>query len=115
MIHEHNKLFSSRNLSHCTYHRGQVASKLKRFGIEQPITDFFFWVIEEIPRESQTAGGGTDRRRQGWHAQSSARACLRRLTNSGYLGKDTERDTIHRLPTVLPAARSTRTSGSLSG
>ena len=37
---------------HSTYHRGQVASKLKRFGIEQPITDFFFWVIEQIPQEA---------------------------------------------------------------
>ena len=30
-------------VNHSTYHRGQVASKLKRFGIEQPVTDFFFW------------------------------------------------------------------------
>jgi uncharacterized damage-inducible protein DinB len=37
-------------VNHSTYHRGQVASKLKRFGIEQPITDFFFWVIEQIPQ-----------------------------------------------------------------
>jgi uncharacterized damage-inducible protein DinB len=37
---------------HSTYHRGQVASKLKRFGIEQPNTDFFFWAIEQIPREA---------------------------------------------------------------
>ena len=27
-------------VNHSTYHRGQVASKLKRFGIEQQITDF---------------------------------------------------------------------------
>jgi uncharacterized damage-inducible protein DinB len=39
-------------VNHSTYHRGQVASKLKRFGIEQPITDFFFWVIEQIPQEA---------------------------------------------------------------
>ena len=38
-------------VNHSTYHRGQVASKLKRFGIEQPNTDFFFWVIEQIPQE----------------------------------------------------------------
>ena len=38
-------------VNHSTYHRGQVASKLKRFGIEQPITDFFWWVIEQIPQE----------------------------------------------------------------
>src|SRR5688572_21844713 len=35
-------------VNHSTYHRGQVAAKLKRFGIEQPNTDFFFWVIEQI-------------------------------------------------------------------
>jgi hypothetical protein len=28
------------------------AAKLKRFGIEQPATDFFFWVIEQIPQEA---------------------------------------------------------------
>jgi uncharacterized damage-inducible protein DinB len=39
-------------VNHSTYHRGQVASKLKRFGIEQPVTDFFFWVIEQIPQET---------------------------------------------------------------
>ena len=37
---------------HSTYHRGQVASKLKRFGIEQQITDFFWWMIEQIPQEA---------------------------------------------------------------
>jgi len=39
-------------VNHSTYHRGQVASKLKRFGIEQACTDFFFWVIEQIPQEA---------------------------------------------------------------
>ena len=38
-------------VNHSTYHRGQVASKLKRFGVEQPTTDFFFWVMEQIPQE----------------------------------------------------------------
>jgi uncharacterized damage-inducible protein DinB len=38
-------------VNHSTYHRGQVASKLKRFGVEQPTTDFFFWVVEQIPQE----------------------------------------------------------------
>jgi uncharacterized damage-inducible protein DinB len=38
-------------VNHSTYHRGQVAAKLKRFGIEQPATDFFFWVIEQIPQQ----------------------------------------------------------------
>jgi uncharacterized damage-inducible protein DinB len=37
---------------HSSYHRGQVASKLKRFGIEQQITDFFWWVIEQVPQET---------------------------------------------------------------
>jgi len=39
-------------VNHATYHRGQVASKLKRFGIEQSITDFFFWAIEQVPQET---------------------------------------------------------------
>ncbi len=38
-------------VNHSTYHRGQVASKLKRLGIEQPNTDFFWWVIEQIPQD----------------------------------------------------------------
>jgi len=38
-------------VNHATYHRGQLASKLKRFGIEQPNTDFFFWAIEQVPQE----------------------------------------------------------------
>jgi uncharacterized damage-inducible protein DinB len=37
-------------VNHTTYHRGQVASKLKRFGIQQPETDFIWWVIEQIPQ-----------------------------------------------------------------
>jgi uncharacterized damage-inducible protein DinB len=39
-------------VNHSSYHRGQVASKLKRFGIEQPITDFFWWVIEQVSQEA---------------------------------------------------------------
>ena len=38
-------------VNHSTYHRGQVASKLKRLGIEPPNTDFFFWAIEQFPQE----------------------------------------------------------------
>ena len=38
-------------VNHSSYHRGQVASKLKRFGIEQPATDFIFWVFEQTPQE----------------------------------------------------------------
>src|SRR6516164_9087054 len=39
-------------VNHSTYHRGQVASKLKRLGIEPLNTDFFFWMIEQIPQEA---------------------------------------------------------------
>ena len=39
-------------VNHSTYHRGQIASKLKRFGIDQEITDFFWWVIEQVPQEA---------------------------------------------------------------
>lgn len=38
-------------VNHSSYHRGQVASKLKRFGVEQSITDFFWWMMEQIPQE----------------------------------------------------------------
>ena len=38
-------------VNHSSYHRGQVASKLKRFGIEQSITDFFWWMIEQVPQQ----------------------------------------------------------------
>ena len=36
-------------VNHTTYHRGQVASKLKRFGIQQPETDLVYWVFEQVP------------------------------------------------------------------
>jgi uncharacterized damage-inducible protein DinB len=39
-------------VNHSSYHRGQVASKLKRFGIEQQITDLFWWAIEQVPQEA---------------------------------------------------------------
>jgi uncharacterized damage-inducible protein DinB len=39
-------------VNHSTYHRGQVASKLKRFGIEQPATDFVLWVMEQVPQQA---------------------------------------------------------------
>jgi uncharacterized damage-inducible protein DinB len=35
-------------VNHATYHRGQVASKLKRLGVEPPATDFIFWVREQM-------------------------------------------------------------------
>ena len=37
-------------VSHSTYHRGQVASKLKRLGVQQPETDFVYWVFEQSPQ-----------------------------------------------------------------
>jgi uncharacterized damage-inducible protein DinB len=37
-------------VNHTTYHRGQVASKLKRFGIQQAETDLVFWAFEQIPQ-----------------------------------------------------------------
>ncbi len=37
-------------VNHSTYHRGQVASKLKRLGIEQSATDFIFWAFEHLPK-----------------------------------------------------------------
>ena len=36
-------------VNHTTYHRGQVASKLKRFGVQQPETDLVFWALEQVP------------------------------------------------------------------
>ena len=38
-------------VNHTTYHRGQVAYKLKRFGIQQPETDFVYWVFEQTPQQ----------------------------------------------------------------
>ncbi len=37
-------------VNHATYHRGQVASKLKRFGIQQAESDFVFWAMEQFPQ-----------------------------------------------------------------
>ena len=34
-------------VNHATYHRGQIASKLKRLGVDCPDTDFAFWAIEK--------------------------------------------------------------------
>ncbi len=38
--------------NHGTYHRGQIASKLKRFGVEQPATDFAIWAMEQAAKEA---------------------------------------------------------------
>ena len=35
-------------VNHSTYHRGQVAAKLKRLGVDPPATDMFFWVMEQM-------------------------------------------------------------------
>jgi uncharacterized damage-inducible protein DinB len=32
--------------NHATYHRGQIASKLKRLGLDPPVTDLIHWAIE---------------------------------------------------------------------
>ncbi len=37
--------------NHSTYHRGQVASKLKRLGVEPPATDLVFWALEQYPQQ----------------------------------------------------------------
>ena len=37
-------------VNHATYHRGQVASKLKRLGVEPPSTDLVVWAIEQTAR-----------------------------------------------------------------
>jgi uncharacterized damage-inducible protein DinB len=37
-------------VNHTTYHRGQVASKLKRFGIQQAETDLIYWALEQVPQ-----------------------------------------------------------------
>ena len=38
-------------VNHATYHRGQVASKLKRLGVEQPATDLVYWAFEQVPQQ----------------------------------------------------------------
>ena len=37
-------------VNHTTYHRAQVASKLKRFGVQQPETDLIFWARDQVPQ-----------------------------------------------------------------
>ena len=34
-------------VNHATYHRGQVASKLKRLGVDPPATDLIFWAFAQ--------------------------------------------------------------------
>jgi uncharacterized damage-inducible protein DinB len=38
-------------VNHATYHRGQVASKLKRLGVEPPATDLVIWAFERFPQQ----------------------------------------------------------------
>ena len=37
-------------VNHATYHRGQLASKLKRLGVDPPATDLVFWAASQTPR-----------------------------------------------------------------
>jgi uncharacterized damage-inducible protein DinB len=37
-------------VNHASYHRGQVAVKLKRLGVEPPATDLVLWAIEQTAR-----------------------------------------------------------------
>jgi uncharacterized damage-inducible protein DinB len=39
-------------VNHATYHRGQVAAKLKRLGVDPPFTDLIFWVMEEMQKKA---------------------------------------------------------------
>lgn len=39
-------------VNHATYHRGQIASKLKRLGFSCPDTDFAFWAVEQTDQTS---------------------------------------------------------------
>ncbi len=40
-------------VNHSTYHRGQVAAKLKRLGVDPPVTDLVWWVMEQMQAKSQ--------------------------------------------------------------
>jgi uncharacterized damage-inducible protein DinB len=40
-------------VNHSTYHRGQVAAKLKRLGVEAPMTDLVLWVMEQTGTKFQ--------------------------------------------------------------
>jgi uncharacterized damage-inducible protein DinB len=36
--------------NHATYHRGQVASKLRLLGFDPPMTDLLLWAVEQTPQ-----------------------------------------------------------------
>jgi len=40
-------------VNHATYHRGQIASKLRRLGVTPPITDMVWWAVEQTSKESK--------------------------------------------------------------
>jgi DinB family len=49
-------------VNHTTYHRGQMASKLKRFGVVQPETNLVFWAFEHFPQShAEVVGPGPGR------------------------------------------------------
>jgi uncharacterized damage-inducible protein DinB len=39
-------------VNHSTYHRGQIAAKLKRLGVDPPATDLVFWALAQIPQQA---------------------------------------------------------------
>ena len=36
-------------LSHSTYHRGQIATRIRELGGEPPLVDFLYWVWSDKP------------------------------------------------------------------
>ncbi|HMB05091.1 MAG TPA: DinB family protein [Isosphaeraceae bacterium] len=40
-------------VNHATYHRGQVASKLKRLGVEPAVTDLVYWALERVEEDGE--------------------------------------------------------------
>ena len=40
-------------VNHATYHRGQIASKLRRLGVTPPFTDLILWAVEQTAKDGQ--------------------------------------------------------------
>jgi uncharacterized damage-inducible protein DinB len=40
-------------VNHATYHRGQIASKLRRLGVTTPFTDLVLWAVERTAKEGK--------------------------------------------------------------
>lgn len=40
-------------VNHATYHRGQIASKLRRLGITPPFTDLVLWAVERTANQGK--------------------------------------------------------------